>query len=34
LILENDVTNYTNIANKTVAVGTNSNYSGSYAYSW
>jgi hypothetical protein len=34
LILDNDATNYTTIANKTVAVGTNANYSGSYAYSW
>jgi len=34
LILENDVANYTAIADKTVTVGPNSNYSGSYAYSW
>jgi hypothetical protein len=34
LILDNDVTNYTAIANKTITVGPNSNYSGSYAYSW
>lgn len=34
LILDNDATNYTTNANKAVAVGANSNYSGSYAYSW